>query len=56
MANKEHLDILKEGVEVWNRWREENEGVQADLNGADLTGANLYKANLTGADFIGANL
>jgi hypothetical protein len=24
MANEEHLGILKEGVGVWNRWREEN--------------------------------
>ena len=24
MANKEHLAILRKGVEVWNKWREEN--------------------------------
>jgi hypothetical protein len=24
MANKEHLAILKQGVEVWNKRREEN--------------------------------
>ncbi|MCZ6529883.1 MAG: pentapeptide repeat-containing protein, partial [Chloroflexi bacterium] len=52
MANQEHLDILKQGVEVWNAWRAENEEVQvdlrkADLRKADLTGANLYGADLT---------
>ncbi len=25
MANPEHLGILKQGVEVWNQWREENQ-------------------------------
>jgi hypothetical protein len=24
MANPEHLAILKQGVEVWNKWRDEN--------------------------------
>jgi len=24
MANKEHLDILKQGVQVWNDWRKAN--------------------------------
>jgi len=24
MANPEHLEILKQGVESWNKWHEEN--------------------------------
>jgi hypothetical protein len=24
MANQEHLDILKQGVEVWNKWKRDN--------------------------------
>ena len=24
MANEEHLKILKQGVEQWNKWRSEN--------------------------------
>ena len=31
MANKEHLKILKQGVEAWNKWREENPDVKPDL-------------------------
>jgi hypothetical protein len=56
MANPEHLDILKQGVEVWNAWRDQNEDIRPDLSGANLTGANLTGAYLTGVDLIGANL
>jgi uncharacterized protein YjbI with pentapeptide repeats len=38
MASKEHLRILKQGVEVWNRWRAEVPDVRPCLNGADLRG------------------
>jgi uncharacterized protein YjbI with pentapeptide repeats len=38
MPNKEHLRILKQGVEVWNRWRAEVPDVRPCLNGADLRG------------------
>ncbi len=66
MANEEHLRILKEGVEAWNRWREEHPDVRvdlrraklhgADLHGADLRGANLRLADLSGADLSEAKL
>ena len=32
MANQEHLDFLKQGVEVWNQWREENPDIHPDLS------------------------
>jgi len=56
MANEEHLDILKQGVEVWNQWRKENPGVRPDLSGADLGEAYLHGANLSGANLIEAFL
>ena len=31
MANEEQLSILKQGVEVWNKWRKENPNVRIDL-------------------------
>ena len=56
MANQEHLDILKQGVEAWNKWREEHLEIQPDLRDADLTGAQLRKANLSRADLTGVDL
>ena len=60
MSDLQHLDLLKQGVFIWNQWRQEHPEVLPDLNGADLawahlsridlSGANLYKANLQGAD------
>ena len=50
MADEENLNILEEGVGVWNRWREENPDVRLSLRGADLYQADLREANLRGAD------
>ena len=51
MANPEHLEILKRGVEQWNNWRKENPAVVPDLGEA-----NLPRAHLSGVNFHGANL
>jgi TIR domain/Pentapeptide repeats (8 copies) len=60
MANEEHLAILKQGVEAWDRWRNKSKEIP-DLEGGDLCGvklkdANLCGANLEKANFYGANL
>jgi len=55
MANDEHLKILKQDVEQWNKWRLQN-AIRPDLSGANLLGADLRGANLWGADLSGANL
>src|SRR5436309_1887863 len=39
MANQEHLNILRQGVEVWNRWRQEHQDIRPDLSDADLNSA-----------------
>jgi len=45
MANPEHLAILKQGVEQWNKWRRANSGIQPDLSGADLGELGVVKGD-----------
>lgn len=56
MANKEHLEILKQGVETWNKWRLENHKIRPDLSGADFGDMNLSFALLVNVDLSGARL
>jgi hypothetical protein len=57
MANPEHVKILKQGVEAWNRWRRENPGTKPDLCNAKLSGMKLYhNMRLAEADLSGADL
>jgi uncharacterized protein YjbI with pentapeptide repeats len=56
MANQEQLEILKQGDEVWNKWREENPDIVIDLSGVDLRGTTLRKMNLRGANLTGTKL
>ena len=50
------LEILLQGRDAWNGWRDKNPMVEIDLSGANLSGANLMQANLNGANLIQANL
>jgi len=55
--NEEQYRLLtEEGVEAWNRWREENENVAINLREADLQGMDLGGADLQGADLTEADL
>jgi uncharacterized protein YjbI with pentapeptide repeats len=56
MANEEHLTILKQGVGVWNEWRENNPQIIPDLSRAYLREIDLREADFRGAKLIGANL
>jgi uncharacterized protein YjbI with pentapeptide repeats len=56
MANEEHVNLLKQGVEAWNRWRQENPGIRPDLSQADLSATDLRRADLHVADLGRADL
>lgn len=56
MANQDHLDMLRTGVEAWNHWRRGHPQITPDLSGAELTAANLQEANLTAANLQDASL
>ena len=50
MANEEQLAILKQGVEVWKKWRQMNPKVEVDFSGANLRGTDLSEIILTDAN------
>jgi uncharacterized protein YjbI with pentapeptide repeats len=57
MASPKHLQILKQGVKAWAKWRTDNKlGVMPLLDRANLSGANLSGANLSGAKLMEADL
>ena len=56
MVNPEHLRILNQGVEAWNKWREERPAIKPDLRLASLRERKLCTANFRGAILIGADL
>jgi TIR domain/Pentapeptide repeats (8 copies) len=60
MANPEHLEILKQGVERWNQWRKKYPKVKPDLSGAGLSGQSPddAKSNVLLRDdvLVGGNL
>ena len=56
MANEEQLNILRQGVDVWNSWRQKYHSRRIDLSGADLRNRQLSEINLVDADLSGADL
>lgn len=56
MANQEHLDILKQGIEVWNNWKSKHFEIKGDLSGANLSHLDLSRIILSDVDLNGANL
>ncbi len=66
MSNPDQLKLLKQSIEAWNNWREENSELEIDLKHADLRGcilntailskALLQEAHLEGAYLEGTNL
>jgi hypothetical protein len=56
MANLEHLEILRQGLEVWNAWRLSYPSIQPDLTGADLHEMNFRGDGLKYANFQNTHL
>jgi len=50
MANPEHLEVLKQGVQQWNKWRGQHCRLLPDFSEADLRRADLRGADLGAAD------
>jgi len=56
MANPEHLEILRRGVEKWNQWRKDHPEIVPDLSEANLFKADLSEVNLSETNLTGVNL
>ena len=56
MANEEQLSILKQGVDVWNRWRDTDPVRRIYLSGANLSHIDLRQVNFSYADLTQVNL
>lgn len=56
MAKQEQLDLLQEGIEAWNSWREQHKEVAIDLSQFHFTTVNMRGANLREAKFSDSKL
>src|SRR5437762_8987880 len=56
MVNQEHLDLLKQGTAIWNRWREEHPDITPDLKDGHLASLSLKEINFSFADLSFADL
>src|SRR5207247_10046023 len=55
MADQQQLDLLQQGVEGWNAWRDQHPEILMKLSGADLSIAHVRRAHLSGAHLSGAD-
>ncbi len=56
MAIPHHLEVLKQGVAAWNKWRADNVDTEPDLAGSNLSKMDLKDANLSETDLRWADL
>ena len=50
MAHADHLKIIKQGPDIWNRWRKQNPYIEPDLAHADLSRLELNEIDLNETD------
>ncbi|MFG6104916.1 pentapeptide repeat-containing protein [Leptothoe sp. EHU-05/26/07-4] len=55
MANKQHLEKIKEGVEAWNIWRNKNPDIYPDISHSNLSNKDLSNADFSKTDITGTN-
>jgi hypothetical protein len=59
MTDQKHLEILKQGVAVWNKWRRKHPKIKPDFSNAngydDFHSYDFKEINFRGADLQGAN-
>ena len=56
MASEEQLSLIRQGVEKWNLWRDQNTDIRPDLSQADLRETQLQKADLSNTNLNKAKL
>ena len=56
MPNPYHLEMVRQGAEVWNQWRVDSQAVSPELCGANLSEFNLSGYQLAGSELCEANL
>ncbi len=56
MADDSHIDVIQQGVDIWNTWRKDNPGIQPELEGANLAECQLVGVDFSGARLLWANL
>src|SRR6266404_2839596 len=56
MARDEDLEIIKQGVEVWNQWRKHNPKLHPDLSNAKLSDMYLHHVDFLSTDLSFADL
>lgn len=56
MAVEQHMQLIHQGTEAWNHWRENNPDETPDLSQADLRGKQFSKINLRNANLQEAKL
>lgn len=52
MTSQEYIELLRQGVPAWNKWRQEHPHVHPEFIQADLSRLSLHGADLHFVDFI----